>query len=992
MSQPNRLSAGGRIDRSCPLTFYFDGRALAGFAGDSLSSALLANDVHLVGRSFKYHRPRGILSAGAEESNALVQLGEGAFTEPNARATLTELYDGLVAQSQNRWPTLAFDLGALNDRLSGLLPAGFYYKTFMWPASMWMSYEKLIRRMAGLGRAPELPDPDRYDQMHAHCDVLVVGAGPAGIAAALAAGRAGARVMLAEQQHEAGGQLLAERFEIDANPAMAWVNAALTELRAMAEFSLLERTTVTGYYDHNFLIGCQRLTDHLGPRVDCKLPRARLWKIRARQVVLASGSHERPLVFPDNDRPGIMLAGAARAYVNRYGVRPGSRAVIVTANDDGYRTVLDLASAGVVIAAVVDMRPEAQTYLPQSVRARGVEVLCGHVIAATQGRRRVSAVRVRPLDGSAPAREIACDLVCMSGGWMPSVHLFSQSRGELGYDEVLGAFVPGRAFQPVRCAGAVNGAFTLHAALSQGFLAGAQAAHETGFGDGHGPVTPETVEPEEAAADTRHALSATARSRRKQFVDFQNDVTVADIALAAREGYDESELLKRYTTAGMGVDQGKTGNLNALAVLATLRDTPVAAVGTTSFRPPYTPLEFGAIAGADTGELFEPARKTPIHAWHERNGAVFENVGQWKRPWYYPRSGENMRAAVNRECRIARTGIGILDASTLGKIDIQGPDSAQFIDRIYCNGFRSLALGRCRYGLMLRQDGMVFDDGISARLDEHHYLMSTTTGGAARVLAWLEEWLQTEWPQLKVYCTSVTEQYAQIALSGPHSTELLGQLTDVQLAKMPFMSVREGHVAGIPARVFRISFSGAPGYEVAVPAGRGYELWTTLMGAGERFDITAYGTEAMHVLRAERGFFSVDQETDGSVTPVDLGFERIAELSKPFIGKRSLQRTDMLRADRKQLVGLLTEAPETVLPEGTQLVAAPDLATPVVMLGHVTSSYYSANCGRSIALALVKGGRDRIGDTLYAPLDAGVVKVTLTAPRFLDDAAGTNHG
>ncbi len=991
MTQSNRLSAGGRIDRTRALRFRFDARELTGFAGDTLASALLANDVHFVGRSFKYHRPRGILSAGEEEPNALVQLAEGAFTEPNARATLTELYDGLVAQSQNRWPTLAFDLGSVTDRLSGLLPAGFYYKTFMWPRSMWKSYEKPIRRMAGLGRAPELPDPDRYERVHAHCDVLVIGAGPAGIAAALAAGRMGARVILADQQSEPGGQLLAERFEIDASPGLAWVNAALAELGAMPEFSLLDRTTVTGYYDHNFLIGCQRLTEHLGPRAASKLARARLWKIRARQVVLATGSHERPVVFPDNDRPGIMLAGAARAYANRYGVRPGSRALILTANDDAYRTALDLASVGVAIAAVVDMRAEAQAYLPQRVRARGIEVLCGHGIVATQGRTRVSAVRVRPLDASAPVREIACDLVCMSGGWMPSVHLFSQSRGQLGYDEAVGAFVPGHASQPVRCAGAASGAFALRDALSQGFVTGAHAAQDAGFGVARVPDTPETVEPEEAAGDTRHAFGATASSRRKQFVDFQNDVTAADIALAAREGYDQPELLKRYTTAGMGTDQGKTGNLNALAILATLRDLPIAAVGATTFRPPYMPLSFGAIAGADTGELFEPVRKTPMHAWHEKNGALFEDVGKWKRPWYYPRGGESMRAAVNRECKAARNSLGILDASTLGKIDIQGPDAAEFIDRIYCNSFRSLAIGRCRYGLMLRQDGMVFDDGVSARLGERHYLMSTTTGGAARVLAWLEEWLQTEWPQLKVYCTSVSEQYAQIALTGPRSTELLGPLTDVKLDTMPFMSVRVGRVAGIPARVFRISFSGAPGYEVAVPAGRGYELWTTLMGAGERFGITPYGTEAMHVLRAEKGFIIVGQETDGSVTPVDLGFERMDATPRSFIGRRSLQRVDLLRADRKQLVGLLTESPETVLPEGAQVVTGPKLLTPVAMLGHVTSSYYSANCGRSIALALVKGGRGRIGETLHAVLDGALVKVSVTAPRFLQDATGTSH-
>ena len=987
MSQVNRLSAGGRIDRSAPLSFQFDGRELSGFAGDTLASALLANDVHLVGRSFKYHRPRGILSAGAEEPNALVQLAEGANTEPNVRATSIELYAGLSARSQNCWPSAAFDLGAVGDRLGRLLPAGFYYKTFMWPASMWMRYEKGIRAMAGLGRAPLSPDPDRYDHMHAHCDVLVVGAGPAGIAAALAAGRAGARVMLADQQNEIGGQLLGERFEIGGSPALAWVAAVRAELDSMAEMQVLSRTTITGYYDHNFLIGCQRLADHLGPQSGARVPRQRLWKIRAREVVIAAGSHERPIVFADNDRPGILLAHAARCYVNRYGVRPGTRAVVVTTNDDAYRTALDLASAGATIAAVIDMRPGADGFLPERVRARGIEVLCAHAVVATSGRTRVSGLAVQPLDGARPVRELDCDLVCMSGGWAPSVHLFSQSRGTLRYDERLGAFLPLAASQPVQCAGAANGAWSICAALAQGFAAGSQAAQRAGCGNGEATEAPQTAEPEEAPADARLASRGAAGIHRKQFVDFQNDVTAADIALAAREGYDESELLKRYTTAGMGTDQGKTGNLNALAILAQLRAESVGALGATTFRPPYTPLGFGAIAGANAGALFEPVRRTPMHAWHEKNDAVFEDVGQWKRPRYYPRAGEAMQDAVNRECRAARNAVGMLDASTLGKIDIQGPDATELIERIYCNNFRNLATGRCRYGLMLRQDGMVLDDGITARLNEHHYLMSTTTGGAARVAAWLEEWLQTEWPQLKVYCTSVTEQYAQIALSGPRSLELLGPLTDVRPDTMPFMSVREGHVAGIAARVFRVSFSGALGYEIAAPAGRGYELWTTLLGAGERLGITPYGTEAMHVLRAEKGFIIVGQETDGTVTPIDLGLDRMVASSKWFVGKRSLARADTMRTDRKQLVGLLTEDPNVVLPEGAQLVIDPRAQPPARMVGHVTSSYFSANCGRSIALALVRSGPVHIGESAYAALDGGMVKVAIQAPRFLDEPA-----
>jgi sarcosine oxidase subunit alpha len=828
--------------------------------------------------------------------------------------------------------------------------------------------------------------------MHAHCDVLVVGAGPAGLAAALAAARSGARVILADEQPEAGGQLLWERCEIDGHPAMAWVGSVMAELAARPEVRVLARTLVSGYYDHNFLVACERFGSARPP---ARMPRQRLWKLRAREVVLATGAIERALVFPDNDRPGIMLAGAVRGYLNRFGVKAGSRVVVATVGDDGYRTALDLASAGVAIVAVIDMRAQAAGFLPQQARARGVEVLTAHRIVATQGRMRVSAVHVQPSAGG-PVREIGCDLLAMSGGWIPAVHLFSQARGRLRFDASAGAFVPGEANQPVRCAGSMQAAWSLHDALAQGFAAGSEAAQACGFGNGQKPEMPPVSEPA-TAAEVEHAHCGSRSSRRKQFVDFQSDVTLADVALAAREGYDAIEHLKRYTTAGMGVDQGKTGNANVVAILADMRGEAMSAVGTTTFRPPYQPVSFGAIAGMDAGELFDPVRKTPLHEWHQRRGAVFEDVGQWKRAWYYPSAGEPMHAAVRRECLAVRRGVGILDASTLGKIDVQGPDAAEFLDRVYCNPVRSLPIGRCRYAMMLEQDGMVFDDGVIARLAEQHFVLTTTTGGAARVAAWLEEWLQTEWPALAVYCTSVTEQYAQIALSGPRSAELLAPLCNVDIHAMPSMSVRTGEVAGIAARIFRLCFAGGSGYEIAVPAGRGYELWTTLMGAGERFDIAPYGTEAMHVLRAEKGFIIVGQETDGTVTPIDLGLDRLVASDKFFIGKRSLARPDARRTDRRQLVGLLTEKPDEVLAEGTQLVAEPRALLPlpndpVPMLGYVTSSYFSPTCGRSIALALVEAGIARIGETLYAPLASGWAKVTLTEPRFVGNSGEALHG
>ena len=988
MSQVNRTAAGGRIDRTQPLTFEFDAHRYVGHRGDTLASALLANGVHLVARSFKYHRPRGIVSAGAEEPNALVQLHVGNSPEPNVRATQLELYEGLRAESQNRWPSLTWDLGAVSDRLSWLMPAGFFYKTFMWPRSMWPRYEQAIRRMAGLGRAPSLPNSFAYEHMHAHCDVLVVGAGPAGLAAALAAGRSGARVILADDQCEPGGRLLSERSELDGRPALAWVSNVVEELGTLAHVRVLDRTCIAGCYDYNYLIGCQRfVTPEHGDEVHH--PRERLWKIRARAVLLATGGIERPMVFPDNDRPGIMLAAAVRSYLHRYGVRAGRRIAVVTTADDGYRTALDLADAGAAIVTVADARNEVTGFLSRQVRARGIEIMPASSIIATAGTMAVESITLRSRD--AGIRELGCDLIAMCGGWTPNVQLLGHAGGRIAL-EGGHAGLATRASPAMPRAGMAAGATSLREALEQGWECGRGAAAACGFTDVGPSPLPHAAEPEEAPSDWRDASRA-AVSRRKQFVDYHTDVTVEDISAAVREGYDAPEHLKRYTTLGMGADQGKTGNVNALAVLMQSGAVTLESLSTTTYRPPYQPLAFGAIAGADVGELLDPVRTPPLHAWHARNGAKFETVGQWLRAWYYPRSGESLRQAVLRECKTVREGVGIFDASTLGKIDVQGNDAGEFLDRVYCNDIRSLRVGRCRYGLMLRQDGMVFDDGVIARLGENHYLLSTTTGGAARISIWLEDWLQTEWPDLKVYCTTVTENYAQIALAGPRCAEMLAPLVNLDLHAIPYMSVREAEVAGVPARIFRISFSGALGYELAVPAERALELWTTLMGAGERFGIAAYGTEAMHALRAEMGYIIVGQDTDGSVTPVDLGFEQMLKPDRFFIGKRSLRRSDLMRPDRKQLVGLLTEPADTELEEGAQIVAQP-LSMPlradecVASLGHVTSSYYSAECGRAIALALVQAGRSRVGQSLYAIGEGAPVRITVTATRFLDSRGG----
>ena len=993
-AQPFRAAEGGRLDRGAPVRFTYDGRGLTGYAGDTLASALLANGVRLVGRSFKYHRPRGIVSADSTEPNAIVQLATGARTEPNTRATQIEIFEGLTARSQNCWPSVRFDLGAWSGLLGFLFPAGFYYKTFMWPRGFWRRYEFFIRWMAGLGTAPKEPDPDVYEKMHAHCDMLVVGGGPAGLTAALAAGRTGARVLIADEQNEFGGSLLGTREEIDGKPALEWVAAAIAELEGLEEVRLLDRATVFGYYDHNFLAIAQRVTDHLGAHAAPeRAPRHRMWRVRAKEVVLATGAHERPLVFAGNDRPGVMLAGAARAYLHRYGVRVGRRAVVVTNNDGAYAAAMDLQAGGVEVVAVVDLRAEPRGEAVEAARAAGLAVHAGHAVCAAYGAKAVRAVDIAPLDAAGEGwagapRRLSCDLVCASGGWSPAVHLFSQSRGRAGYDAEAMAILPEVSVQAERSAGAAAGTMTLGACLRQGLAAGAEAAQAAGFGNGKAGAAPRAAETDPAPMRPLWEIPPPPARGAKRFVDLQNDVTVADIALAVREGYFSVEHLKRYTTTGMGTDQGKSGNVNALSILARATGADLAELGHTTFRPPYTPVSYGALAGRDAGDLLDPIRKTPMHEWHEIAGAVFENVGHWKRPYCYPRSGEDNQAAVNRECMAVGGSLGIVDASTLGKLDIQGPDSVKLLNRVYTNAWDRLEVGRCRYGLMLGENGMIFDDGVTARLGAEHFLMSTTSGGAAHVQAWLEEWLQCEWTELEVWITNVVTQYAVIGLAGPNARALLAEVCqDIDLSNeaFPFMAVREGTVADIPARVFRISFSGELSYEINVAASYGLALWQTLMTAGEKYEITPYGTEAMHILRAEKGFIIVGEETDGTVIPADLGMDWIVSAKKKdFLGKRSLARSDMVKPDRRQLVGLLTEDANEVLPQGAHIVSEVRAAPPMPMEGHVTTSYFGPRVGRSIALALLKGGLARKGETVTVWTSGKVVRATVTEPVFYD--------
>jgi sarcosine oxidase subunit alpha len=986
---PYRLPAGGRIDRARPLHFTFDGKPYTGYVGDTLASALLANGVHLVGRSFKYHRPRGILAAGADEPNALVGVGStpSAYT-PNLRATQVELHDGLVAESQNRFPSLRFDAGAINDLLWPFIPAGFYYKTFLWPNRAWTRlYEPIIRRAAGLGRAPTAPDDAHYAQRYAHCDVLVVGGGPAGLAAARAAMAAGASVILCDEQSEFGGSLLASPTAwVEGVPAAQWLTSTLAALAASGQVTLLSRTTAFGYYPHNMLGLAQRLTDH-APAAD--MPRERLWQVRAANVIVAAGAHERPLVFPDNDRPGIMLADAARSYATRYGVKPGNRAVIVTAHDSGYRAALELAEAGTAIAAIADLRPDPLGPYAAQARAAGLPIRASATVCGTQGRLRVSAVDIATIHhGKVGARDrIACDLLLMAGGWTPSLHLFSQSRGSIAWHDSAGAFLPDQPAEATLTAGACRGVFDLAAAVQDGQSAGAHAAG-----------LPAAAAP--APIAERGQLGALPAGRKtgrvRAFVDFQNDATAKDIQLAVREGFRSIEHIKRYTTTGMATDQGKSSNINALAIAAGALDVPLPQIGLTTFRPPYTPVSFGSFAGRARGTLFEPVRTTPIHAWAEANGAVFEDVALWKRARYFPAAGEDMHQAVARECRAVRGAAGMFDASTLGKIEVVGPDAAEFLNRLYINSWTRLAIGACRYGVMLREDGTIMDDGVIGRIAADRFHVTTTTGGAAAVLQHMEDYLQTEWPGLKVWLTSTTEQWAVIAVQGPAARRILAPLVDgidLSPAAMPHMSLREGLVCGVTARLFRVSFTGELGFEVNVPAGHGQAVWQAIMAAGAAHGITPYGTETMHVLRAEKGYIIVGQDTDGTVTPEDAGLAWAIGKAKPdFVGKRSLARAGMAAPDRKQFVGLASLDGKTVLEEGAQIVADPAAPLPMPMLGHVSSAYASATLGHPIALAMLSGGRSRLGETLHVPMPGGAVAVRVVNPVAYDPEGARLHG
>jgi heterotetrameric sarcosine oxidase alpha subunit len=974
-AQPFRLQSGGVVDRSRLLSFTFDGRKMTGHPGDTVASALLANGTQIVGRSFKYHRPRGILSAGPEEPNALVRIGTGPGAEPNTRATVQPLCDGMVVTSQHCFPSLALDLGRICDVVSPLIPAGFYYKTFMWPTRAWRFYEHFVRRAAGLGLPVQGVDPDNYVHRNTHCDVLVVGAGPAGIAAALEAARHGGDVIIVDEHDSPGGALLDDGRSIQGESASKWLKTSIDRLSA-ENVRMLWRTTAFGIYDDG-LVGLLESAAS-GSENRRGQPRQRRWQVRARRIVLATGSIERPLVFSNNDLPGIMLSAAVRKYANRYAVVPGRRAVVLTNNPDAYRTAVALCEKGIKVEALVDLRPECDEQAAQQLRQFGVEILFNSVVNEARGRPALTSVDVAALDSSGNpstrSRRIDCDLLCVSGGFTPSIHLHAMAGGKLRYDETREAFVPERDSHATLCAGAARGVFTLRECLEDGAAAGAAA-----IGIDGGAMA---IDADPEATYSIRAIWDISTGRAKRFVDFQNDVTADDLALALEEGYRSIEHVKRYTTLGMGTDQGKTSGMNGLAIVAALSNKPIPQVGITTFRPPYTPVTLGALAGPYVGEHFKPERRSPLDEWHAARGTVWLPAGLWRRPGAYVQDNERYEDAARREALAVRQTGGIFDISTLGKIEASGADAAEFLDRVYCNAIASLPVGKCRYGLMLRDDGIVFDDGTVTRIDEYKYLLTTTTTGARHVFEHLEFLANVAWPELAVYLANVTEQFAQIALAGPASRKVLAAIADEpKIESLPHLATTSACVSQVPVRVARLSFSGELTYEIAVPASHVHHVWERLLEQGDTEGVIPCGIESLGILRIEKGHIA-GPEIDGRTTPADLGLEKFVSKKKCFVGKSLLSRPNLADGARPALVGIESIDNQTPIQTGAQLIAQ-DGPRPV---GHVTSATVSPNLGRPIALALVSGGISRLGEELHAssPLLGRSTPVRVVRSRFLD--------
>ena len=966
-----RLAQGGRIDRAKRIAFSWGGRALHGHAGDTLASALMASGVSIIGRSFKYHRPRGLIAAGLEEPNGIVQLELGGATIPNVKATQVELYEGLVAGPVNARPSAEFDLMAVNSLFKRFIPAAFYYKTFMWPS--WHLFEPSIRKAAGLGKAPEIADPDGYEHRFAHSDVLIVGSGAAGLAAAAAAAESGETVLLVEADVELGGGLLAEPDMVAGSMPLAWRESVLAALEGAPNVTVMNRTMAFGFYDHGLIGLCERVTDHLPPGAR-RGPRQRLWKVRAKRVILATGAFERPISFAGNDVPGVMLASAALTYAVRFGVAPGRRVVVATNNDSAYRAACALHDAGVLVAAIVDTRAQAGAAAADAA-SRGIATIMNATPIKAKGGRRVKSVVVGAVASGKALHTIDCDTILMSDGWNPAVHLHSQSGGSLTFDPSLKAFLPSTSAQAAANVGAAAGIFDLDAAIASGRAAGQGD-------DAPSPPAPIAVGP------TLHFASGDARASMA-WVDYQNDVTAGDVQLAARENFRSVEHLKRYTTLGMASDQGKTSNVNGIAILANLIGKQPQAIGTTKFRPPFDPVTIGGFAGRAVGDNLMPLATPAAHLSAVGAGGKMENYGAWLRAAFFPRTGEDEHAAVAREVLAVRRGVGLFDASPLGKIEVKGPDAAEFLQRVYVNGVRNLKVGRCRYGLMLSEHGIVYDDGVFARIAEDHFLVGTTSGHAAAITDILQEWLQCEWVDLKVLVENVTTAWAVMNVTGPSARDvLLGVATDIDLSReaFPHMAYREGRIGGVPCRMQRVSFSGELSYEVAVPWEFGRSLWDAMMHVGARSDITPFGVEALMVMRIEKGFLHVGSDTDGTTMPQDVGFGgAIAKKPDDFIGRRSTMSPEAMRPDRRQLVGLETLDGAGAFEAGAHVLAG-ESVEPRVTQGWVTSSVLSPTLGRPLAMALIERGQARIGEAVQV-WDLGKVRpARIVELRFYDPA------
>ena len=989
-----RINSSNFIDETTRVSFKFDGKTYYGFKGDTLASALIANGIHLVARSFKYHRPRGIMTAGSEEPNAIVQInGNTAYTEPNVRATEIEIYDGLEASSQNCWPNVNFDIGGINNILSPLLPAGFYYKTFMWPASFWEKYEYFIRKSAGLGKSPTKPDPDLYEHKYIHCDVLVIGGGISGIMAAKTAAENNYKTLLLDEKPHLGGTTIYQSSEfnkINNQYSSKWLENEISKLKNIKNLEIKTRTSVAAYHGYNFLLARENLTDHLPLNKKKDKIRQRLLKIRAKKVIAATGSIERPLIFNNNDRPGIILSSAIKKYSDYYGVVCGKENILFTNNDSAYETAISLFNKGIKINAIIDIREKVNSEITNHAEKIGIKIYNSYTIVDTSGYRRIKEVSIMKLskDGQSVTGskiKIKCNCLGISGGWTPAVHLFTQSGGKLKFDNEDNVFIPSKYPSDQISIGSCNGEFDLNTIIKnfnqniKNFL----GIDKTSFEDLKINSTKEILKRNIWLLPSDKAIG-----KCKPFVDFQNDATAKDIKLALREGFRSIEHVKRYTTTGMGTDQGKLGNMHALGIISDTSGVKMSDLGTTTFRPPYTPLTFGTIVGRNVGEFFDIFRKTPMHDWHVDNNAEFENVGQWKRAWYYPKKGESMFDAVQRESKAARDGAGILDASTLGKIDIQGSDASEFLNRVYTNAWMKLPVGKARYGLMLREDGIVMDDGTTTRISENHYHMTTTTAQAANVLSHLEYYLQIVWPELNVNVVSTTEQWAGAAIAGPKSRNMLSKLypdLDVSNDTLPFMGYKEAEFFGVPSRIFRISFSGELAYEINVKSDHGMFMWEKMMEVGKEFGNQPYGTEALSTLRIEMGHVA-GPELDGRTIPSDVSLNGLVSKKKDFIGKNSLGREAFNVESRQKIVGLIPIDRKSSIPEGSHIVQDQNAKLPNPKLGHVSSSCWSVENNNPFSLAIMKDGKNMIGKKFFAvsPLKNKSIEVEVISSHYVD--------